>query len=161
MGMVVTSALLVGAVVFGASLDRLVTDGARFGYNFDLMFGSGGDVVPDELRDALEADPDVDAVMLYAVGQARVGPVTIQLAGMDPVKGDVAPRILTGRLPSADDEIALGRLIAETLGTRVGAELALEGESSTQRFRVTGLAVVPPVEGLDGIGQDAVVTLGG
>ncbi|MEA2827933.1 MAG: putative transport system permease protein [Actinomycetota bacterium] len=160
-GMLVTSALLVGAVVFGSSLGRLLNDGKRYGYNFDLMFGSGGDVVPDELRSSLEADPDVAAVLLYAVGQARVGAVSIQLAGMDPVKGDLPPTILSGRLPATENEIALGRLIARKLGTRVGADLTVEGPSSSQQFRVTGLAVVPAVEGLDGMGQDGIVTIGG
>ena len=160
-GMLLTTAVLVGAVVFGSSLGRLVTDGSRFGNNFDLLFGSGGDVVPDDLRATLEADDDVAAVMLYAVGQARVGPVTLQLAGMQPVKGDLAPRVLAGRLPAAEDEIALGRLIAHTLGAGVGTDLTLETEDSSRRFRVTGLAVVPGVEGLDGVGQDAIVTIGG
>jgi len=160
-GMLLTTAVLVGAVVFGSSLGRLVRDGARYGNNFDLLFGSGGDVVPDEVRAALETDADVAGLMLYAAGQARVGPVTIRLAGMEPVKGDVAPKVLAGRLPSADDEIALGRLVAGALGARVGSNLTVEGEANAQRFRVTGLAVVPGVEGLDGVGQDAVVTIGG
>ena len=161
LGMLVTTAVLVGAVVFGSSLGRLVTDGNRFGNNFDLLFGSGGDIVPDEVLAAFEADADVAALMLYAVGQARVGPVTIRLAGMDPVKGDLGPKVVAGRLPSADDEIALGRLVADEVGSQVGADLMVEGEGGTQRFRVTGLAVIPAVEGLDGVGQDGVLTLGG
>jgi hypothetical protein len=35
---------------------------------------------------------------------------------MEPVKGDLAPRVLEGRIPSLRDEIALGRLTARTLG---------------------------------------------
>ena len=160
-GMLLTTALLVGAVVVGSSLERLVTDDARFGNNFDAIFGSGGDVVPEDLLASLEADPDVAALMLYATGQARVGQETIRLAGMEPVKGDLGPTILSGRPPSADDEIALGRLIAETLGTRVGADLTVEGDVATRTFRVTGLAVIPGIEGMEGVGQDAVVTIGG
>jgi hypothetical protein len=160
-GMLATTALLVGALVFGSSLGRLVTDGGRFGYNFDVGFGSGGDAVPDEVRASLETDPDVAGLMLYAVGQGRVGPVTLGLAGMEPVKGDVAPRMLTGRLPASDDEIALGSLAAKSLDAEVGTNLTIEGVGPAGTFRVTGLAVVPPVEGLDGVGQDAVVTMGG
>lgn len=160
-GMLVAAAVLVGAVVFGSSLGRLLTDGARFGYNFDVGFGSGGDAVPDEVRANLEADPDVAGLMLYARGQGRVGPVDLGLAGMDPVKGDVAPRILAGRLPASDDEIALGRLAAKSLGAEVGEDLTVQGAGGTGMFRVTGLAVVPSIEGLDGVGQDAVVTMGG
>lgn len=160
-GMVVISALLVGAVVFGSSLGRIVTDEARFGYNFDAAFGSGGDSVPDDVRASLENDPDVAGLILYATGQGRVGPLTLGLAGMEPVKGDVAPKMLRGRLPASDDEIALGSLVAKSLGAEVGKHLTVQGAGPDRTFRVTGLAVVPSVEGLTGVGQDAVVTLGG
>jgi hypothetical protein len=37
--------------------------------------------------------------------------------------------VLTGRLPSSDDEIALGRLVAHSLGAGVGADLIVEGRA--------------------------------
>lgn len=160
-GMVATTAILVGAVVFGSSLGRLVTDGARFGNNFDLITGQGGEVIPEDLLARLEADPDVTGLLLYGVGQGRVGTVTLGLAGMQPVRGDLAPKILAGRLPAADDEIALGALIAKRLDVGVGSDVTVEGADQPRQFRVTGLAVVPGVEGLDGVGQDGVVTMGG
>lgn len=160
-GMLVTVAVLGGTVVFGSSLARLVADGDRFGSNWDLFVGSGGELVPNEVIAELEADAEVAALMVYGTGQARIGPVTLGLAGMAPVKGDLAPRTLSGRLPSADDEIALGRLAAEDLGAEVGTDLTVDTRSGARRFRVTGLAVVPSVEELDGVGEDAVVTMGG
>ena len=160
-GMLIVSAILVGAVVFGSSLGRLVTDGNRFGNNFDLVYGTGGDVVPDEIRAGLENDADVAALMLYGTIQARVDTATIGVAGMNPVKGNLAPKILRGRLPAAADEIALGRLAAQVLGTAVGRDVTVEGAGQVHRFRVTGLAVVPGVNGLDGIGKDAVATMAG
>ena len=160
-GVLATVVLLAGTVVFGSSLARLVVDRDRFGSNYDLFVGTGEDVIPDEVIHTLEADPDVAAVLVYGTGHARVGSATIGLAGMAPVKGDVAPTTLSGRLPAADDEIALGRLTAKRLGVRIGTELALETEAGPRRFRVTGLAVIPPVEELAGVGQDAVVTMGG
>lgn len=160
-GMLVTVALMAGAAVFGSSLARLVTDGDRFGVNWDQRTGTGGEAVPDELRARLETDPDVTALVLYGTGEARVGPVTVGLAGMQPIKGDLAPTTLSGRLPSADDEIALGRLTAKKLGAEVGENLTVETDGGPRPFRVTGLAVIPPIDGLDGVGQDAVVTMGG
>jgi len=160
-GMAVTVALMAGAAVFGSSLARLVTDGDRYGVNWDQRTGTGGGAVPDELRAKLESDPDVEALVLYGTGQARVDSVTVGLAGMQPVKGDLAPTTLSGRLPSADDEIALGRLTAKKLGAEVGTDLKVVTDGGVLRFRVTGLAVVPPIDELDGVGQDAVVTMGG
>jgi ABC-type lipoprotein release transport system permease subunit len=160
-GVLVITAILTGAVVFGSSLGRLVTDGALFGHTYDFLIGSGGEELSAERREALVADRDVTGVTYYATGQGRVGAATLGLAGMEPVKGDVAPRALTGRLPAADDEIALGRLLAHRLGVGTGSRLDIDGGRGVQRFRVAGLAVIPDIEGLDGVGQDAVVTIGG
>ncbi|HVE45617.1 MAG TPA: FtsX-like permease family protein [Acidimicrobiales bacterium] len=158
-GMLVTAAVVVGAMVFGSSLGRLLTDEARFGYNFDAGFGSGGDTVPDDVRDRFRRDPDVAGLTLYGIGQGRVGRMTLGLAGFELVKGYVAPKMLTGRLPASEDEIALGRLAAKSLGAGVGDQVTIKGPGPARRFRVTGLAVVPSVEGLDGVGQDGVVTM--
>lgn len=160
-GMVGSTALVVGAVVFGSSLGRLLSDGARYGYNFDLYFGTGADAVPDAVRADLEDDPDVDALMLYGTASARVDGDTLGLVALEPVRGELAPTMLAGRVPSAGDEVALGRLAAGALGVAVGDDLMLEADRQTQRFRVTGIAVVPSVEGIDGVGQDAVVTMEG
>jgi len=160
-GLLATVALLFGTVVFTSSLARLVTDGRRFGQTYDLFVGSGGDVVPEDLIARLENDPDVSALALYGSGQARIGSRSLGLVGMLPVKGDVPTQTLSGRLPRADDEIALGRLAARTLGAEVGSDLTVEVADGTRRFRVTGLVVVPPVEEIDGVGQGALVTMAG
>lgn len=152
---------LVGALTFATSLVRLVDEPTRYGSNFDMMFGSGADSLPDETRTALTTHPDIDAVLLYAEGQARHGADTLRLLGMDPIRGEIGPPLLEGRLPASEDEIALGRLAAKSLGVGVGDELQLAGEEPGERYRVTGLAVVPSIGLNDGIGQDGVMTLAG
>ena len=160
-GMLATSALLFGTLVFGSGLSRLVSDGDRYGTTFDLASGTGGDAVPDDLRTRLELDSDVRGLTLYAAAEVRSAALTLGLAGMQQVKGHEVPVTLVGRLPSSDDEIAPGRLAAADLDAHVGDNVVLQGEGPPQRFRVTGIVVVPGVEGLDGVGEDAVVTLGG
>ena len=160
-GLLMTVIGVVGALTFAASLQRLVTDPSRYGENYDGSFGSGQTVVSDELLAALEAEPDIDALMLLSEGQARVDSYTLRLIGMEPVKGDVSPKVLAGRLPVSEDEIALGRLAARDLDVGVGDELALEGVDGTHTFRVTGLAVVPSIGSNDGVGQDGLVTYAG
>ena len=159
-GMLAITVLLVGTVVFGSSLARLVSDGHRYGDNHDLWVGTGGETVPEEQIESLVADDDVAALTVYGTGRARLGPMTLGVAAMDPVKGALAPTIVSGRLPSGDDEIALGRLAAHDLGAGVGSELTVQADAGGRSFRVTGLAVVPAVEGLEGVGQDAVITMG-
>src|SRR5258706_609371 len=126
-GLLLTVGALVGAITFAASLDRLVSQPARYGTNYDLQFGNGSESVSPKLRESLDADADVAGLMLYAPGQARVGPVTLRLVGMDLVRGDIAPKVLSGRLPTGRDELALGRLAAGAFGVGVGAEPSLDG----------------------------------
>ena len=126
-----------------------------------MLGNSGADSVPEELLSALESDADVAALLLYAEGQARIGSATLRLVGMQPVKGEVAPEVLTGRLPLSRDEIALGRL---GCGCPARAASAMRSRSSgdggSQSFRVTGLAVVPSIGLNEGIGQDGILTDG-
>lgn len=161
-GLLLTVVGVVGALTFAASLQRLVTDPSRYGENYDGFFGSGQTTVSDELLAALEAEPDVDGLMLLSEGQARVDDsYTLRLIGMEPIKGDVSPKVLAGRLPVSADEIALGRLAAHALDVGIGDELTLAGVDDKHTFRVTGLAVVPSIGSNEGIGQDGLVTYGG
>ena len=160
-GLLLTVGALVGAITFAASLDRLVSEPARYGTNYDLQFGNGSESVPTELRGSLDADADVAGLMLYAPGQARVGPATLRLVGMELVRGDIAPKVLSGRLPAGKDELALGRLAAHAFGVGVGDDLSLDGETVTRKFHVTGLVVVPGIGLNDGVGQDAILTMAG
>lgn len=146
------------ALTFGSSMDRLTADPARFGFDYDLSIGSGATVVSDELRESLDADPDIAGLTLLAVGQARIGAESLWLVGMDPVRGDVFPRVLAGRLPVSEDEIALGRQAADRAEVGIGDEFEVNGAES-RTMRVTGLVVVPSIGSNDGLGEDGVVTM--
>src|SRR5439155_21131130 len=113
------------------------------------------------LRAALDSDPGVGALPLVAEGQARVDAKTLRLIGTEPVKGELAPKVLAGRLPSSEDEIALGRLAAHAFGVHIGDDLTLNGAEAPRTFRVIGLAVVPSIGSNDGVGQDELVALVG
>jgi ABC-type lipoprotein release transport system permease subunit len=159
-GLSLTIVGLVAALTFATSMARLVGQPARYGINYDVMLGSGGDAIPDDQRAALDADADIGALTLYADGQARHGSATVRLVGMKPVKGDVGPPVLEGRLPASDDEIALGRLTARSLHVGIGDQLELDGDTGSRQFHVSGLVVVPSVGVNDGVGKDAVITFG-
>jgi ABC-type lipoprotein release transport system permease subunit len=154
--------LVVGAGTFAASVDRLVTDRARFGQNYTLALGDdGSDHSPAELR-AFADQPDVAGLMILSEGSARVAGTTanLGLVGVETVKGDLAPRVLTGRLPERADEIALGRVSASDLGRGVGDQIRLQPNegTTTVALDVVGVVVVPGVGGNDGVGSDSVVT---
>lgn len=142
----VSTAAMVGlmaAAVFGLSLDRFVDDGGRFGNNFDLMLGNGWLPAPTDLRSALERDQDIEGLMLLGAGTARSGEATVELVGVESVRGGLVPRVRSGRAPTTADEVALGRLTAGHLDLRIGDDLLLNGGGASATYRVVGIAVIP------------------
>ncbi|MET0726957.1 MAG: FtsX-like permease family protein [Acidimicrobiales bacterium] len=161
LGLVPVLGVLVGALTFGASVNRFIDEPARYGANFDFATGAGGDAVAEPVRELLEADPDVADLTLYGTLLTSVGSVSLDVTGMQPLRGTLEPEVLEGRLAERANEIVLGRVAARQLGVEVDEELTVVGVDGSVTFRVTGLAVIPSVEGGDGIGEGAVVTLDG
>lgn len=157
-GLVFILAGLVAAATFAASLDDLVDDPARQGTTFDAGTGQGGGPVSDELLTALDEDPDIASLTLLGNVRVSVGNAGLDLTGIRPVRGDLGLRVLQGAAPIAADEIALGRKAARGLGVGVGDELTVQAGNGERTFRVVGLAVIPGVEGGDGMGEGGLVT---
>jgi ABC-type lipoprotein release transport system permease subunit len=150
---------VVGAIAFGASLNRLVTDRARFGSNYALAVGDNSDMSANDLRKALADNPDIDGMMILSEAEARDEGTTVELIGMERVHGDLVPHMLSGRVPSGPDEIALGKNTARELHLGTGDHLTLRGSTSKPAtFTVVGTVIVPTVGGNDGVGSGAVLT---
>ena len=161
-GVLLSVAGVVAAITFGVSLDRLVRQPFRYGSNFDASVGdNGAETLPDGMVARLDANPDVTSLTLFAASQARAGDRTIPILGLETVRGEGQPTMLDGRLPTSEDEIALGRLTATDIGAQVGDAVKLVGPTQSQVFRVTGLAVVPGLGANDGIGVGGIVTMHG
>jgi putative ABC transport system permease protein len=150
-----------GTLAFAASLDRLVTDRSRFGSNYTFGVGENSDLDAEQLRTALDDDPDISGLMILSASEARAGRETVELVGVELVRGALRPHVLSGRQPAAPDEVALGRVNARHLRVGVGDELQLTGEGTRSTFRVVGIVVVPTVGGNDGVGRGSIVTSDG
>ncbi len=149
----------VGATIFGASVNDLVSDHSRFGSDYDFAIGLDHDELsPSDLRGIYEDEPDVDGLMILTGEDVRVGDTTVGLVGIERVRGEIAPPVVAGRLPQGADEVALGRLTARHLDVGVGDSLDFVGADGNGTYRVVGVAVVPPIGGIDGVGQGGVVT---
>lgn len=153
---------VVGAITFGVSLDRLLTEPFRYGSNYDIAMGdNGADTLPEGLVDLLNGNSDVESLVVYAGSKARAGDASIVVLGMDVVRGEGTPYVVDGRLPAGEDEIALGQVTAKDIGAHIGDELELAGITQTTVFRVTGLIVVPGFGENDGMGEGGLVTMDG
>lgn len=150
---------LLGALVFGSSLDRLTADGFRYGNTYDLLVGNGWFQPAVDLGPTLADDPDVAGLLLLGAGSSRSGSATVELIGFTAVRGGLEPASLTGRLPRAADEIALGRSTSVELGRSVGDDLTLDGPEGPRTYRVVGTAVIPSLGINAGLGKGALLTM--
>jgi putative ABC transport system permease protein len=150
---------VVGATAFGASLTRLVTDRGRFGSNYTFGVGDNSDMSASDLHKALDGDRDIDGMMILSEAEARSAGTTVELIGMERVRGSLAPRMLSGRVPARADEVALGKNTARQLHLGRGDHLTLRGSTSRPAtFTVVGTVIVPTVGGNDGVGAGALLT---
>lgn len=146
-------ATVVAALVFSASLSQAVTSPPERGWSWDVAVGAFSESATSRAgRAVLAQDPAVAAFQGFASSdQARIDDVGVNLAGLGPGDPEVGPTVLEGRLPSADEEIAVGPATLEQTGKQVGDEVRMSG-NGTVNARIVGVVVPPAV-------LDAQVTL--
>lgn len=143
-GGVVGVTCVVGSVVTAASLSAIAGDGARWGENFDDIFGNP--YAPAD-RDIVGPVAELDAV--GAATGAILGSVTINgvdtpAVGLAPAKGRLLPKVLSGRDVLASGEIGLGAEVMRRLDVAVGDSVEVAGVTGeTQSLVVVGVVVTP------------------
>src|SRR4029077_20984224 len=125
-------AAVVGALTFGASLNYVRSTPKLVGWNWDLTLPySNEEQVDDATRDrvqrAMEHSPDVTAYSRAAIWSPFPGGRPLQLGpqrlsasflALDG-RASVGPSIVSGRKPSAPNEILLGTATLDDLGLHV------------------------------------------
>jgi hypothetical protein len=134
---------LVGALVFGANLDRLVGTPSLYGKRWDLAFQSFGAFPERMVGSVIGHIGQAQGYSAGAYGEVSIGGQVVSAVGLDRFRGDVAPVILRGRYPDRPDEIVLGgRTLART-HLRVGETAAIGVRGRLQPMRIVGQAVFP------------------
>lgn len=176
---------VVGSLTFGASLDHLRSNVELVGWNWDVLATSpqdetdsstGRDEVRARVQRALATHPGVvDAApgLVWSPfpdgRELELGPDQLPAGGFMGFDGSarVGPSIISGRKPSASDEILLAPSTLSDLGLRIGDEVTVVGQDgswekpgseTTAEMRIVGTGVVPMAERL---GVGAVVTIDG
>ncbi len=75
--------------------------------------------------------------------------------------GSIDTHFFRGRGPQGADEIAVGRVAARRFGVDVGDDLVVVGANGPRSMRITGVGVMPSVEGGEGVGEGGLVTFDG
>jgi hypothetical protein len=162
----VALAAVITAAGGAASLRSVIGEPRRFGAHWDaLVAGGGGFEAPDDAAATLADVPGIATVAAIAGTDVSMGDdeqVWVQALiplGALPL---TPPVIVSGRAPTAPDEIALGTTTVRDTGASIGEEVRLEARAEEEplRFEVVGVAMV--TDGYEpNVGKGALVTAEG
>lgn len=145
---VLSIAALVGALTFGASFNHIITTPRLYGWDWDI--GIGNPYVPYGAGGALDLLRKEPSVVGLAAGttavQISVRGVTVNVWGLDVVRGSAVPTVIRGRWPQRDGEIALGPKTLRRLDVGLGATVPVVLGATRAPMTVVG-EILPPAGG--------------
>jgi hypothetical protein len=134
---------VVATVTFGASLNSLVSHPALYGWNWDYMLVSGGDIPRGLVTSLLDHDRYVSEWSGIYTATLLLDDQTIPVVGENPGT-NVAPPILSGHGLESADQVVLGALTLAQLHKVVGDTVEVtSGSSPEHRLRIVGTAAMP------------------
>lgn len=136
---------VLGAGVVAGSLDALVHDGGRWGWNWSTMPDAfdGPDPTPQLVKERA-----IDAVGTVETTSIRLGPLQMSGFAMEPLKGSPNFTLASGRLPTGPSEVALGQQTLHDLGVSIGETVPARAPDRTAKveMEVVGTVVLPPTQ---------------
>ena len=146
LGATLTIAVVIATLVFGASLNSLVSHPRLYGWNWDdaLTSGGGAGDLPAALTaHLLDQDKSVAAWSSYWFGTLQVDGRAVPVLGGSP-GAVVTPPILTGHGLAGNDQIVLGAGTLAQLHKAVGDTVTVRyGTTAPHQLRVVGTATLP------------------
>jgi ABC-type lipoprotein release transport system permease subunit len=155
----VTVAVLVvtGILTFSASLDRLLTSPARWGYPWQLMLNFTSETIDDATSDVADDHDTFTDVARWDSGFSLVDGKGTRAFGLTPLRGQSGFTLRSGHQPTAADEVVLGSTTADTLGVGIGDTVDVSPDQTVtpEPMRIVGIGLFPEIDDgnfTDGIG---------
>jgi hypothetical protein len=143
-GAVMAVLVVVATVTFGASLDSLVSHPALYGWNWDYMLVSGGDIPQAQVTRLLDRDRYVSQWSGVYTGQLAIEGVTVPVLGESP-NATVAPPLLSGHGVESSGQMVLGAVTLAEIKKHLGETVEVSNGLSTARLRIVGTAAMPTI----------------
>jgi len=135
---------LAGALFVGLSVQRMTDRPTLWSADYDALYGNPFIPADHDVVSPVADDPDVDAVTAGTSGSVTLKGLDVGAFAFEPVRGDILPAVLEGRLPVDANEVALGRVVARQLDIGVGQTVTASGPNGGDvELQVVGLAVSP------------------
>jgi ABC-type lipoprotein release transport system permease subunit len=147
-GAVLAIAGVTGALVFGASLQRMLDEPQARGWTWDVI------AQDDRSAPHILADPEVAHVTAARISTLTINDRTVEFRGLQTLRGNPPDIIVDGRAPTAVDEVALGAETMRALHLGVDDRVRATGPVGSEELRVVGRAVFA------GMSDDAILADG-
>jgi len=151
LGAAMAMVVLVGTVTFGASLNALVSHPALYGWNWNYILVSGGDIPQRQVTTLLDRDHYI------AQWSAMYTPPPVEIEGQAvPVLAEtpnaaVTPAVLSGHRLERTNQVVLGAVSLAKLHKQVGDTVKVSsGLSAPTRLRIVGTAALPTLGSTEG-----------
>ena len=134
------------AVVFGASLNGLVTHPARYGWNWTLLMetqGGYGSWPVSQMDKLVNGQPGVTGWSTFGFTQVPVDGQNVAALGLTRHLGSVEPPTTSGHPISGPLQIELGTVTLRALGKHVGDTVIAGTGRHRQRLTIVGTVTLP------------------
>jgi hypothetical protein len=142
---VIGTAAVVAAAIFGSSLQRLADSPRQQGWTFDVVVGNTNDQSDQVAHDlpllrrnryvsgyaAIASPPDTPTVAGHAV----------PIVGVGQERGHLSPPVLEGRFVESSDEIALGSATLRQVHAHIGDRVVIRAGGRSVPMRITGVVL--------------------
>jgi hypothetical protein len=139
---------VVMAVVFGASLNGLVTHPARYGWNWTLLMdteGGYGSWPPSQMDKLVSGQPGVTGWSTFAFTQIPIDGQEVPALGLTRHLGSVQPPTTSGHPLSGPLQIELGTVTLRALGKHVGDTVTAGTGRYSRTLTIVGTVTLPSI----------------
>jgi ABC-type lipoprotein release transport system permease subunit len=147
-GSILAVTAVITAVVFGASLNGLVSHPVRYGWNWNVLIqsqGGYGNFYGFNLDKLMASQPGVSGWSSFAFTQLPVDGQSIPVMGITTVGHDVEPPTVSGRRLEGPDEIELGSTSLRQLGKHVGDTVVVGSGPNARHLKIVGVVTLPSI----------------
>jgi hypothetical protein len=147
-GSVVAVMAVAMAVVFGASLTGLLTNPARYGWNWTLLMdteGGYGSWPPAQMDTLVSGQPGVTGWSTFAFTQIPIDGQSVPVLGLTRHQGSVEPPVTDGHPIAGPGQIDLGVSTLRQLGKRIGDTVTVGTGRARRTVTIVGTVTLPSI----------------
>lgn len=143
-GTILSITMVVGTLTFGANLTHLVTTPQLYGQTWQAAINTQFNPIPSSVIRGSVTRPGVVAWSTGDIGTVDVMSSHVPTIGLSRGGGPlVGPALVTGRLPTRPDEIALGVSVLRSSHRQVGQYVEARVNGALHKMHIVGQAVFP------------------